>query len=217
MDPISPELLAETLAKNIKRAIANSPMNQGEAAAAAGVSDATMSNYARGKRVPDAINLYRIARALGVSVGWLLGEDDDGLHPVPIMSGELGAGPGGTADGVAIIDHVGLPPYWLRNRLGIEPKQAFLAPVRGISMPGIFADGDLALGAYCRAIERPDIYAVYHERELLVKHVRRVHGEGDIVVRLISSHESYPPIDVHRHDDFRVIGVLRGRIGRINA
>jgi transcriptional regulator with XRE-family HTH domain len=62
-------------------------MSQGELAAAVLDSSrpATVSDWERGKRTPDAHTLTRIADALGVSVGYLLGENGEaarGLAPV---------------------------------------------------------------------------------------------------------------------------------------
>lgn len=203
----------EGLAHNLRRAVEASPYRQYEVAEAAGISAQALSAYVNGKRVPDALTVVRIADVVSVPVGALLGEQD--VQPVPIFDSELGAGPGGSIDGAAVIAHVGLPRWWLRSRLGLEARRSFLAPVHGHSMRGVLEDGDLALGAFCQTIDRPGVYAAWHEGELVVKHARRVHGGGDVVVTLLSTSPAYPPIEVRRSDAFGVVGRIGGRVSRI--
>ncbi|HEY8414796.1 MAG TPA: helix-turn-helix transcriptional regulator, partial [Thermaerobacter sp.] len=50
---------------------------QAEPAQATGTTRATVGNYEAGRREPDAATLLRLARALGTSVSYLLGETDD--------------------------------------------------------------------------------------------------------------------------------------------
>lgn len=59
-----------------------------------GVSEGGMSHYETGRREPDPDTLKRIATALGVSVDYLLGNDDDSKSvqsvpdPAPVSEGE---------------------------------------------------------------------------------------------------------------------------------
>lgn len=75
------------LGERIAAARSHKGLSQGELAAAVLDSSrpATVSDWERGRRTPDAHTLTRIAEALGVSVGYLLGEDGEalpGLSPV---------------------------------------------------------------------------------------------------------------------------------------
>ena len=65
-------------------------LTQGELGVRMGISHAAVSQYERGHRVPNAGTLSRIAIALGVSIGYLLGEPTlselDDKKPAPEMA-----------------------------------------------------------------------------------------------------------------------------------
>lgn len=82
-DSISQKTL---FAINLSDYISASGMNQAELAKRVGIATTTLSSYVNGVRFPRAEILRRIADALGVSVGALLGENNEeimGEHIVP--------------------------------------------------------------------------------------------------------------------------------------
>jgi len=128
---------------------------------------------------------------------------------IPIYEDALGAGPGdvGRDD---IVAYGTFFRDWLRSEIGIQPDQAFIAPVRGRSMEDLLQDGDLVLGERAEEIRYEDIYACRYNDELKVKHAHQANGR--VVLR--SENDRYPTIEVGPGDDFAVIGRVRRRVIR---
>lgn len=61
----------------LKRAIYDSNMSQRELADAVGTSEVSISRYCNGARVPNASRAIDMAKALGVTVEWLYGEEPE--------------------------------------------------------------------------------------------------------------------------------------------
>ena len=64
------------ISERIKEGLALAKMTQAELAAATGIGKSSISTYLKGEYEPKQRNLFKIAKALGVSEGWLLGYDD---------------------------------------------------------------------------------------------------------------------------------------------
>jgi transcriptional regulator with XRE-family HTH domain len=62
-------------------------LNQTAVARMIGVPQTTISGYELGTRIPDALQLLRLARTLGTSVGFLVGEEQDPDLILPSMPG----------------------------------------------------------------------------------------------------------------------------------
>ena len=62
--------------KIIKEILEQKGISQKELAASAGVTEAAMSHYIKGDRVPRGANLLNIAKALGTTTNVLLGETE---------------------------------------------------------------------------------------------------------------------------------------------
>lgn len=66
-------------------AIRQSGKKQKEIAIAVTITEQTLSKYKKGERIPDTEELYRLSHFFGVSMNWLLGDDE------PIISSALEA------------------------------------------------------------------------------------------------------------------------------
>ena len=129
----------------------------------------------------------------------------------PIFANALGAGEGEPAVPDLIIGHGTFLEDWLRYEARIDPRKAFLAPVRGNSMEDLFHDGDLVLGEQMDYIDRQGVFAVRLRDELLIKYVYNSPTE----VQLISENKAFPTITVTEEDDFQVIGRIAKKIVRV--
>lgn len=61
----------------IKEMLEQKGISQKELASSAGVTEAAMSHYIKGDRVPRGANLLNIAKALGITTNVLLGESEE--------------------------------------------------------------------------------------------------------------------------------------------
>lgn len=67
-------MVTKTTGQIIKEILDQKGISQKELAASAGVTEAAMSHYIKGDRVPRGANLLNIAKALGTTTNILLGE-----------------------------------------------------------------------------------------------------------------------------------------------
>lgn len=72
MSPQEENTSNDVFAENLRRALSAKGWTQGDLTAACGITQGTISNYARGKREPTASQLRLLANALGVTMEWLL-------------------------------------------------------------------------------------------------------------------------------------------------
>lgn len=69
--------MKKTTGQIIKEMIEQKGISQKELAATAGVTEAAMSHYIKGDRVPRDANILNIAKALGTTTNVLLGEEEN--------------------------------------------------------------------------------------------------------------------------------------------
>lgn len=65
------------MADRITELLHERDMTQKELALAASITESTVSHYIKGDRVPRGMNLVKVAKALGVTTDYLLGQDDN--------------------------------------------------------------------------------------------------------------------------------------------
>ncbi len=102
-----------------------SPISQQEIAATLGLSQATISDYERGRRSPSLATLQALARMLGVSTDWLLGAET------------TGDGPGGGLLHTSLLDLLGLSRLTYMGEAGMasDSAQEFRAAEARASYP----------------------------------------------------------------------------------
>ena len=66
----------QSFATRLDRAMKLKGVSAGMLAIKSGMSDRMIRNYLRGKYKPSADNVKRLAGVLGVSIDWLMGEDE---------------------------------------------------------------------------------------------------------------------------------------------
>ncbi|MCA0268748.1 MAG: S24 family peptidase [Bacteroidetes bacterium] len=124
---------------------------------------------------------------------------------IPIY--DLSAGGGLEPNGELVESRGETVRRWLREEVGINPEDAFLARVMGDSMVPLLHPGDLALGRLGDSYIGEGVYALWYEDEFYVKTVER---RGATKVRLLSKNPDYEPIFLHEGDKIRLLGrVLR--------
>ena len=155
----------EAFGQRLREAIERSPLSQKELAAQLRISENTLSNYATGKRVPDALLAGVIARSLDVDALWLLtglGE----LHGGPIV---LPAQGGGEFQGIPVVGRIAagrlIAQYAAEHAddfIPLDPAQIirgegdllFGLRITGDSMWPWMIEGDVAI---CSAFQIPDV------------------------------------------------------------
>lgn len=67
--------------ENLKAAMKRCNMSQAQVARAAGITSAAVCRYVSGERVPNSNNVVKIAKAINVSVEYLLTQDGEQYDP----------------------------------------------------------------------------------------------------------------------------------------
>ena len=75
------ELRRAVFADRLRSRMTELKINQTELANRANMTHATVYNYLRGARTPKAIELHKLAEALGTSMDWLWGANTDAAAP----------------------------------------------------------------------------------------------------------------------------------------
>ena len=63
--------------KRLRKAMEDAGYNQRELAEAAGTTQVTVCRYIKQERIPSTEHLWRISRVLGVTMDYLMEEDDE--------------------------------------------------------------------------------------------------------------------------------------------
>lgn len=142
--------------------------------------------------------------------------DMGGYAKIPLHDVELAAGPGLSNGSEDVVDRLAFRRSWLR-KIGVSPRNARLAHVRGDSMEPILKDGDLVLiDVGRRSIParprkpgkppRADLYAVLDGGEARVKRVE--HSQVGRLILHSDNHALYPPEirEGANADDLGIIG-----------
>ncbi|ACI51289.1 putative phage repressor [Gluconacetobacter diazotrophicus PA1 5] len=162
-------------------------------AAASGVPLGSLNNYLAGREMK-ASTAFRIARACGVSLEWLVTGADSGTGPVPDAAqfdeylvvprydDELAAGSGSVATDQAPVEAIGVGRSLLPQSVWAARDRLVALTVRGDSMEPTLSNGDLVF--VDRARERlvsGAIYVIRAGEQLLVKRLEQ-RIDGDLVV-----------------------------------
>ena len=221
---------------NRLREVENRFANRAEAAKAAGVAKSTLQNWIEGKSDPSFEGMVRLAKAAGINFAWLAsGEgamflDDkatpepsnatfipassNDFAPVPVFDVRASAGGGAMNFGEVIADYLSLPVSYLRDQLGVNPKDACGIYVNGDSMQPALEDGGIALldrSANARANKGDGIYTFRIGDELFIKRLER---QGSRIV-VHSDNRAYTPWEMTDTDKAnmkilaRVVGTFR--------
>jgi len=208
-------------------------------ARATGVSPSAFRKWLRGDAEPSRERLVALARAAGVSVGWLA----SGEGPTPQLGGgTASSGSARGAGGINARDYLLLPKRpeaaaagaesppaigpaefiafshdWVRSKFGIEPDHLAMETAVGESMLPNIRDGDLLLVDTTEKRFRAfGVYVLEIAGERLVKRVQpKLNGS----LTLISDNATYEPeyISPAQAEDIAVVGRVVWTCGPIRG
>ena len=197
MDKQTPNTYGQRIAfarKNIKK------VSQEELGKlAGGLKQGTISGLESGKS-DSTSSALEIARALGVSVDWLLtgkgemntpmttirqtsefrqpNDTRDGYIYLDLLDVQAAAG-----NGVEMIEHpsvvtkMEIQEEWAQRTFGGDLSRIMLITARGTSMSGTIENGDvLFVDSTVREYDGEGIYVIARGREVLVKRLQKLHG-----------------------------------------
>ena len=163
-----------------------------------GYSDGQISSWYNGRYRPNAAATAKIAKALGVTPGWLLGQEEMNtskltlpeVHEVDVL-GKVAAG---------------YPMIAQEDVIGTiyTDKNVFALKIKGDSMSPRIMDGDIVLVQSQSFAEDGDLVIAMIEGEATCKVFKKNHG----VVTLVPFNAAYAPMVYTKTDadSFRIIG-----------
>ena len=206
-------------------------MKQADICRITGINSSSLSQWNTGRCEPKREGLIAIAKALNISVGWLMGEDVPiDREPIQLISptvlpsddvvtfriiGEVAAGydsfPLESSEGAS----VSIPREFLKGR----PESDFFAlKVVGDSMYPAYVDGDIVLALRQSTLNRSgEVGVVLYDSEYAsLKKVEYVYGED--WMKLVPLNPNYPPIVISGADleRCRVLGLPKLLIREID-
>lgn len=168
----------------LKKLRKSSGYTQAQLAKKIGVATSTVGMWESGSRRPDYDTLKVIAKALGVSMGYLLGEENapSSATLIPVVA-SVRAG----FDGGILEEHLGLEPAF-----GIANAEEYrYVRVQGDSMLPQIEEGDLALVHLQSDVESGDLAVVIVNGEDAM--IKKVVKESQGGIALVSINPNYPP------------------------
>lgn len=207
MDNENNEILSERLRELRKM----KKMTQRELSRVAGVSKSYYNDIEARGRNPSEQILKLLAKALGVTTGYLRGESDDktelkdlqqAVTPVSVvlipLVGEVRAG-------VSMYAQNNIESYIRVDGSEVNPnKTYFYLTVVGDSMDKVIRDGDKVLVEHTSSVETGDIViALFKTDEATIKKVR---FSGDRIVLIPDSYNPKHVINTYREDEVMIIG-----------
>lgn len=159
-------------------------------------SDGQISSWYNGRYRPNAEKMAKIAKALGVSVDYLLGKEDAQTEKPPKIRE------------VSVLGKVaaGVPISAQENIIGSiwTDKECFALKVKGDSMSPRIMDGDIVLVKKQESAEDGDLVIAEIEGEATCKVLKRSHGS----VMLVPFNAAFAPFVYtgQEAEDLRILG-----------
>lgn len=231
----------DTLAVRLKNRARLLGMSDAAVARASGLEQKRYNNYANGTREPDLETLRKIARALQTTSAFLLGETSNpGIAASDSVAEASYEGPPGKLalpveeyvhinafnvqgsagngrwqdDEELIIGKLAFQRSWIKNNTRAGLDQLAVIKVNGDSMEPYLADGDTVLVDMSDTVPRKDgVYVLNYNGELVVK--RLVVKPALRRITVISDNSRYEPYDVEDGENFRVVGKVIWRGGKV--
>lgn len=217
---------------NLRKFREKQGLNRSNAAKMIEVSHSTLQAWEENSgRLPNALNIQKIAEAYNVSVESLYTGEAPEIKPfsiydtvgnpinieefvfIPRYNVQASAGHGADVSMENIMHPMAFRKYWIDNILGICAKSLIVIGVKGDSMEGEINNGDIIL------INKEDntllngIYVIRIEGDLIVKRIQRLPGG---IIKVISANKEYESFEIDTNNpplDFEAIGrvVWHGR------
>ena len=207
--------------ERLEEALCRSGLSAADLSRMTGINEGAISQYRKGAYKASQPTLEKLARALSVSIPWLMGiesnDDKTDKYPEPRITDDIVTFPviGEVAAGFEHIaledwsgDTVDIPAAYLRGR----PKSDYMVlTVKGDSMYPLYLEGDKVMVLKTPTLARSgDVGLVRYEGEnATLKKVEYVDGED--WMKLIPLNPQYPPRTITGADlqQCAVIGIPR--------
>jgi phage repressor protein C with HTH and peptisase S24 domain len=228
------EVFRKELSERLKLALAKAGFTQEVLAEKIGVSLSGVKKWLTGASDPKWSSIVSTSEVCGVSVEWLatgkgammasrqreidnaslFPANSNDFAPVPVFDVQASAGNGAMNFGEVIAGYLSLPISYLRDQLGVNPKDACGIYVNGDSMEPALEDGGIALldrSQNARSQKGDGIYTFRIGDELFIKRLER---QGSRIV-VHSDNRAYTPWEMTDTDKAnmkilaRVVGTFR--------
>ena len=202
----------DIFAKRLCTALEKKNMRPADLAEITGIGKSAISQYMSGAFRPKQVRTEKIADALGVSVAYLMGYenekndieyDNDPSLSFPII-GEVAAGYSGLAAEEETGDYEQIPISWLRGR---KPEEFFVLRVKGDSMYPRFIEGDRVLVLRTTTVDSGTIAVVLYDSDAAtLKRVNYVYGEDWMELEPLNPEYAPKRIEGENLEQCRVLG-----------
>ena len=184
--------------QRLRQAMFLSGLRQKDICEKTGFSDSQMSNWHKGRYRPNAEAMAKIAKALGVSVEYLLGKED--VSPAKLTKPIVREIPvlGKVAAGVPIIAQEDV-----RGTI-MTDKDCFALRITGDSMSPRIMDGDIVLVHPQDSAEDGDLVIALIDGEATCKVLKKIHN----TITLVPFNQVYAPLVYSGEDaeNLRILG-----------
>lgn len=182
--------------QRLRQAMFLSGLRQKDICERTGFSDSQMSNWHKGRYRPNAEAMAKIAKALGVTVDYLLGKEE--ISPAKLAEQRIREVPvlGKVAAGVPVMAQEDVIGTILTD------KNVFALRIKGDSMSPRIMDGDTVLVRRQDYAEDGDLVIAIIDDEATCKVFKKQHG----VVSLLPFNQIYAPLFYTEQDDLKILG-----------
>ena len=178
----------ETFASRLKKALELKNMTSAELSRLTGIDEGTISNYRKGKYEPKQIKTEMIAKALNVSIPWLMGLDvpisgrKDNSTTIPVL--------GYVRAGIPITAVENIIDYEEISEETAKSGEYFALQIKGDSMEPRIREGDVVIVKKQEQVENGEIAVVLiNGDEATVKKFYKT----DSGIKLVSTNPAYDP------------------------
>lgn len=207
------EELNQKFSKRLKHAMITKNIRQIDLSNMTGINKVKIHNYMNGKYLPKQDALYLLSKALDVTVGYLMGWDDEinkiKTEDKPIKIPVLGK----ISAGMPILATENIEGYeFAPSSFLKEDYQYFYLRVQGDSMNLKFQEKDLILIQKQNILENGEIGVILVDDEATVKKYRL---EGNMVVLEPMSSNSEHHVQIYDVKKIKIIGKVILHIGKV--
>ena len=182
--------------ERMARAMFLKGIRQAELVDKTGIDKGSMSSYVNGRYMPNAENMAKIARALGVSTEYLLGKEEIPVAKMTIPQ----------MHEVNVIGKVaaGVPISAQEDIIGsiVTDKNVFALRVKGDSMSPRIMDGDIVLVRHQDYADDGDVVIALIGDEATCKVLKKNRG----TVTLVPFNAAFTPLVCSKDDDLKILG-----------
>jgi SOS-response transcriptional repressors (RecA-mediated autopeptidases) len=191
----------DDFATRLKRFMFLKGVRQVDIAERTGINKGNISRWMRGENVPYGENLYKLAKALGVTVDELLGREEPPISKLTIPSAQKVDVLGSVSAGIPIELQEDIIGTIYTNS---DKKGLFAVKVKGDSMSPRIMDGDTLLVRSQDTAEDGDLVIARIDNEVTCKVFKRSHN----TVTLVPFNATYAPLVYSGQDieDLHILG-----------